>query len=95
MNDATRGNAELDKWTVALKKREELQDLLRGVHALVQDGSIKLDSVEEVKNLLAVAQKELDHLEGRAQPMQDEGCRTTARSQPLLRGPDAFPRTRD
>ena len=66
MKDTDRRNAELDKWTVALKKREELQGLLRGVHALVQDGSIRPGSVEEVRELLAAAQKEIDQLEMRS-----------------------------
>ena len=46
-----------------MKKREELQDLLNGVDLLVQDGSIKLSSVDEVRKLLVAAQKEVDQLQ--------------------------------
>jgi hypothetical protein len=63
MTDTDQSSATLDKWQAALRKREELQDLLRGVDSLVQDGSIKLSSVDEVRNLLVAAQKEVDQLQ--------------------------------
>jgi hypothetical protein len=63
MTDADRNSTSLDRWQAALKKREELQDLLHGVGSLVQDGSIKLSSVDEVRKLLVAAQREVDQLE--------------------------------
>ena len=63
MTDADRSSASMDRWQAALKKREELQDLLHGVDSLVQDGSIKLSSVDEVRKLLVAAQKEVDQLQ--------------------------------
>jgi len=63
MTDTDQSSATLDKWQAALRKREELQDLLRGVDSLVQDGSIKLSSVDEVRKLLVAAQKEIDQLQ--------------------------------
>ncbi|TFZ06139.1 hypothetical protein EZ313_05710 [Ramlibacter henchirensis] len=63
MSDANESTAELDKWLAALKKRDELQDLLQGLESLVQDGSIKRSSVEEVRQLLVAAEKEVDQLQ--------------------------------
>ena len=63
MTDADPSSAALDRWNAALRKRAELQDLLHGVDSLVQDGSIKLSSVDEVKKLLVAAQKEVDRLQ--------------------------------
>jgi hypothetical protein len=63
MSDANESTAELDKWLAALRKRDELQDLLQGLESLVHDGSIKRSSVEEVKDLLAAAQREVDQLQ--------------------------------
>ena len=63
MTDADRSSASMDRWQAALKKREELQDLLHGVDSLVQDGSIKLSSVDEVRKLLVAAQNEVDQLQ--------------------------------
>jgi len=63
MTDADRSSASMDRWQAALKKREELQDLLHGVDSLVQDGSIKLSSVDEVRKLLVAAEKEVDRLQ--------------------------------
>lgn len=63
MTQADRSSTALDRWQAALKKREELQDLLHGVDSLVQDGSIKLSSVDEVRRLLIAAQKEVDQLQ--------------------------------
>ncbi len=63
MTDAVNSSAAAHRWQAALKKRAELQDLLHGVDSLVQDGSIKLSSVDEVRKLLAAAQKEVDRLQ--------------------------------
>ncbi len=63
MTQADQSCTALDRWQAALKKREELQDLLHGVDLLVQDGSIKLSSVDEVRKLLVAAQKEVDQLQ--------------------------------
>ena len=71
MKDTDAATAGLDPWTAALKRREELQDLLRGVHALVQEGSIKTSSLDEIRKLLAAAQKEVDRLESQGRGMQD------------------------
>lgn len=63
MTDADDSSAAVHRWEAALKKRAELQDLLHGVDSLVQDGSIKLSSVDEVRKLLHAAQKEVDRLQ--------------------------------
>lgn len=47
----------------ALKKRDELQDLLRSLDSLVKDGSIKRSSIEEVRKLLVDAQRKVDQLQ--------------------------------
>ena len=50
-------------WQDALKKRDELQELLQALRLLVQDGSIRTSSVAEVSELLAAAQKQVDQLQ--------------------------------
>lgn len=99
MKDSDEVISEVDKLTVALKTREELQDLLRGVHALVQDGSIKISSVEEVRQLLAAAQKEVDQLERQSEAMQNRHARPhpkkTADPQNTSRGMPDLPPSND
>lgn len=63
MADAAEVKAALDKWQAAMKKRDELQDLLQGLEALVKDGSIQPSSVEDVRRLLAAAQEQVDLLQ--------------------------------